>query len=161
MKTIIIFVLCSITALVIGCSERKADANVEVTNACLGSETIINESNFQFAADVTTCSQSSWGDFQSTSSCLQKKYPTLNTQCVQCFGSLAQCGLANCKIKCMFDNISSECINCGTQNCRCTTDSQGKATSFSLIQCTGIAMENQPVKTSANMNDLVLNCLNK
>lgn len=147
---------CALVAT--GCSEKPVNADRLVVNSCLGKEHIINNTNYQFVADLTSCSVDSQGVFKGTVACLQEKYPELGAACTDCFGYLAQCGRANCTMKCMFDSSSAKCINCGTENCRCEVGPDGKRNGFSLTQCTGIAIENHPIKASANTSDLVLTC---
>lgn len=138
-----------------GCSEKP---NNTTTNACLGNESVIFADNIRFAQDLIDCSKSSMGAAHETSTCLASKYPSLSQKCTECFGSLAECGRSNCTGKCMFNVNSAACINCGTQNCRCDLDAEGKATSFSLTRCTGLSIEKQPIKTAHDMEDLVLTC---
>lgn len=129
---------------------RTPEANAEEKKAIASSagcnandiKVAINTNNHEFPKQMDKCASASWGDEEKSTKCLKIHYPALSRSCALCFGKMASCSASNCKAKCLFNHFSDGCLNCVSKYCR----DKHKKSSFSLVECTGLAPDKLPPK---------------
>ena len=140
MKTFYLIFSCLLVFGLTNCT--KSVAVEKRTGACNANDikVAINPQNKKFAKQMDKCSSDAWGNAEKTSKCLKEQYPEVSNTCLNCYGQMAACGAANCKMKCFSNHFSEKCIECVNQNCR----DEKKDNSFSLIKCTGLKANQLP-----------------
>lgn len=93
----------------------------------------VNNADAQFNLNWRTCGKSTNGSARGTTECLKNRYPSLSTECAQCFGNYVGCARSHCWTQCWRNPDGAPCAECSVTHCKAN-----------LISCTGIPDEELP-----------------
>ncbi len=91
------------SSVVVGCQSR-ADVRVFIDHSS------------DFGNSQASCGRQSLGQAGPTAKCLEKQWPSMNTECLACYGDKVECGRDKCLKEC-FSGPSAECTACTCAKC--------------------------------------------
>ena len=89
-----------------------------VADPCTSGDIELWRGQQEFSNKLSRFAVSSLGQSAGTISKLTKEYPTLNSECAQCFGAMIACGTSNCFFACMISATSPACVSCSSTHCK-------------------------------------------